>query len=404
MSLKPQPYLVKVNTSDGGEPRFFDTLNGRWVATTSTDEVATFEAALQQAHMQHLARHFRNDHLQLILLPTEDCNFRCVYCYEDFQLGRMRPEVQQGVRRLVQGRAPGLKTLEIGWFGGEPLTAYDIVLDLTRYFAHVAKEHDLLLLQHMTTNGYLLTPERFVELHGLGLRNYQVTLDGNEEEHDKKRIGKEGFRTFETIWNNLESMRNSRLDYAVTLRVNLDQENLASMPEFIARLAAAFAGDRRFRLHLHRVGRWGGANDARLKILDDERKLLRLYRLARESGLRLALDMRPGGMVCYAALPYSFVVRADGRINKCTVALEEDENQVGRILPDGSLLLNQARLRPWILGGSLTDAVCRTCAIRPLCEGNACPWVRIRDGKRSCPPLRGQAQAYLELQAWDAPV
>ena len=26
--------------------------------------------------------------LHLILLPTEQCNFRCKYCYEDFQHGR----------------------------------------------------------------------------------------------------------------------------------------------------------------------------------------------------------------------------------------------------------------------------------------------------------------------------
>lgn len=26
----------------------------------------------------------RNDVLHLILLPTEQCNFRCTYCYEDF--------------------------------------------------------------------------------------------------------------------------------------------------------------------------------------------------------------------------------------------------------------------------------------------------------------------------------
>ncbi|WP_456412832.1 radical SAM protein [Oceanithermus profundus] len=399
MSAKPQPYLIKVKNSDGGDPRFFDTLKGRWVVSPSTDEVATFEAALQKARLQHLARHFRNDHLQLILLPTEDCNFRCIYCYEDFQLGRMRPEVQQGIRRLVRKRAPGLKALEIGWFGGEPLTAYDVVLDLTRYFVRTAKEHDVLLLQHMTTNGYLLTPDRFEELHGLGLRNYQVTLDGSEEEHDRKRIGKGGFRTFGVIWNNLEFMKDSRFDYVVTIRVNIDRENLTHMPAFIERLASTFGSDRRFRLHLHKVGRWGGANDASLETIDDEQALLRLYRLARDAGVQLDLDMKPGGKVCYAALPYSFVVRADGRINKCTVALEEAENQVGRILADGSLLLNSERLRPWILDGSLADPVCQTCAIRPLCEGNACPWVRIRDGKRPCPPLRGQVQAYLELQA-----
>ena len=402
MSTRPQPYLIKVKDTNSDKQRFFDTLKGRWVTTIDADEVATFEVALHQARMRQLAHHFRNDHLQLILFPTEECNFRCVYCYENFQLGRMHPDVQQGVRRLVQKRAPGLKTLEIGWFGGEPLTAYDIVLDLTLYFKQIAKQHDVLLLQHMTTNGYLLTPDRFVELHELGLRNYQITLDGDEKEHDRKRIGKEGFRTFEAIWNNLMLMKNSHLDFVVTIRVNIDQENLTGIPEFIERLAATFAGDRRFRLHLHKVGRWGGASDASLKIFDDERTLLRLYRLARDANLQLDLDMKPGSKVCYAALPYSFVVRADGRINKCTVALSEAENQVGRLLADGSLLLNNERLRPWILDGSLTDPVCQTCAIRPLCEGNACPWVRIRDGRRPCPPLRGREQAYLELQTSDA--
>ena len=33
--------------------------------------------------------------LHLILLPTEACNFRCTYCYEDFRLGRMEPVVEQ---------------------------------------------------------------------------------------------------------------------------------------------------------------------------------------------------------------------------------------------------------------------------------------------------------------------
>ena len=32
---------------------------------------------------------------ELILLPTEKCNFRCTYCYEDFELGKMSEETQR---------------------------------------------------------------------------------------------------------------------------------------------------------------------------------------------------------------------------------------------------------------------------------------------------------------------
>ena len=35
--------------------------------------------------------------LHLILMPTEACNFRCTYCYEDFKLKRMAPAVLRGV-------------------------------------------------------------------------------------------------------------------------------------------------------------------------------------------------------------------------------------------------------------------------------------------------------------------
>ena len=69
---------------------------------------------------EQLAASVRADRLQLILLPTEQCNFRCTYCYEDFAIGRMTPEVVSGVKNLIDRRADGLSHLQLSWFGGEP--------------------------------------------------------------------------------------------------------------------------------------------------------------------------------------------------------------------------------------------------------------------------------------------
>jgi len=72
----------------------------------------------------------RDDVLNLTILPTEQCNFRCFYCYESFKLGKMSKETSDSILKLVQKRASTLKILTIGWFGGEPLMAKDIVLSL----------------------------------------------------------------------------------------------------------------------------------------------------------------------------------------------------------------------------------------------------------------------------------
>jgi uncharacterized protein len=55
------------------------------------------------------------DHLHLILMPTEKCNFRCIYCYEDFSIGRMGRPVIEGVKALIRRRLPSLSSIEINW-------------------------------------------------------------------------------------------------------------------------------------------------------------------------------------------------------------------------------------------------------------------------------------------------
>jgi uncharacterized protein len=52
-------------------------------------------------------QHYRQDMLELILLSSEDCNFRCQYCYEDFARGTMKPDVRENIKRLVQKKLPG---------------------------------------------------------------------------------------------------------------------------------------------------------------------------------------------------------------------------------------------------------------------------------------------------------
>lgn len=72
-----------------------------------------------------------NDALHLIILPTEACNFRCVYCYETFKYNRIKAGVIEGIKNLISIRIPDLKYLHISWFGGEPLLTLDVIENIS---------------------------------------------------------------------------------------------------------------------------------------------------------------------------------------------------------------------------------------------------------------------------------
>jgi uncharacterized protein len=335
---------------------------------------------------------WRTDALQFILLASEDCNFRCVYCYEKFERGTMSPEVRQGVRELTLKRAPYLKALSAEWFGGEPLYGWEALEELSPFFKDVAERHGLQHAQQMTTNGYLLTEERATKLLEWGCQSFQITVDGLAAEHDCKRVGRDGSPTHAVILENLRSLHARRdASFLVNVRVNYDRDNFPRLAPFLESLSEDFAGDDRFRLRFRAVGKWGGANDDNLNTCGTEqRPMLRSLQnkadelgLAREGGIR---DQAvPGSQVCYAARPYNFIVGATGKLMKCTIALYDmEENIVGQLHPDGTMELNEENMVRWVAPHFESDTMCQSCYVLPTCQGAQCPLHRIQSNRRTC--------------------
>lgn len=338
---------------------------------------------------------WRQDKLQFILLTSEDCNFRCVYCYEKFARGTMLPEVRQGLMALTLKRAPMLREMSVNWFGGEPLYGWEAIEELGPFFKDVADRHGLRYTQHMTTNGYLLTEERATKLLQWGMNAFQITVDGLPEEHNCKRVGRDGSPTYDTILDNLRSMRRRKDVFHIAIRVNFDQENFPRLGSFLESLSEDFAGDERFMMRFRPVGKWGGTNDDHLLTCGvEERDFYRLLsKKATEVGLKqeggIAQLARIGGSVCYAARPYNFIVGAHGDLMKCTVALyEQAANLVGKITPDGELNLKDENMVRWVNPAFETDTLCQHCHVLPVCQGANCPLTRITDNQRTCSSVK----------------
>jgi uncharacterized protein len=317
-------------------------------------------------------RAFDPGFLNLILFATEQCNFRCTYCYEDFEKGRMGEEVVEGVRRLIARRAEeDLHTLALSWFGGEPLLAKDLVIELTSFAAARLRAAGGRFSANATTNGYHLDVATARRLTEAGVTRFHISLDGPARCHDRTRVKATGAGTFDRIWRNLRALRESDLAFDVLLRIHATPANQDDLPGFVGELNRAFSGDSRFGAYFKRVGRLGGPNDGHMAVLGHgaARNLTAELTAALAPDLRSTPSAEPH--VCYASAANSMTIRADGVIGKCTVALQDERNHLGRIRPDGTVGVDQSKLRLWLRGFESLDEGELACPMHGLPEAIA---------------------------------
>lgn len=107
---------------------------------------------------------FSDSTLDLTILPTESCNFRCVYCYESASNQHLTKEGERAIVKFVQQNVRKYRHVRLAWFGGEPLVRKDQVLRITKAINDICKSNGVLFSARMTTNAYELDIDTFNEL------------------------------------------------------------------------------------------------------------------------------------------------------------------------------------------------------------------------------------------------
>jgi uncharacterized protein len=288
--------------------------------------------------------------LHLIILPTEKCNFRCFYCYEDFKIGRMSSTIVQSVKELLNRRASTLKQLEISWFGGEPLLAKDIVLEISNHAHFLSSKHNFTFESNITTNGFFVDDQTLNDLFSAKVRHFQISLDGDKEEHNKTRTLANGSGSFDRIWSNLLGIKFSQLEVKILLRVHFGLSEYKKIVPLIQKINDSFASDKRFEVFFKSIEKLGSQNDKLLPTLSsiEKEKIKTHLKGILKGTVEVSFDKEP--YVCYASKPNSLVIRANGQLSKCTVAFNDDINDVGRIDKNGCLKINQENLKKWAIG------------------------------------------------------
>lgn len=293
-------------------------------------------------------------HFGLTVSPTEQCNFRCTYCYEDFELERMSEEVYGALCRLVTRTIPTLRSFGLAWFGGEPLLEWQRMGEFTALCRALAKEHGVAMPPATTpSNAWSLTPERLAYLVEAGVGEFMVSLDGQKEVHDKTRRLISGRGTFERVYRNLLAARDApiALPFRIIVRLHLHEENLLSQEALAQQLHTDFGADPRFVVHPITLGDFGGPTIHTMRLVSEQDSSATSARIRRLFGGDKALDLGDEGYtVCYAAKPNHILVRPNGRLAKCTSALGRGDNDVGVLKPDGTLEIDPDKALAWSFG------------------------------------------------------
>ncbi len=327
--------------------------------------------------------------LHLCILPTEQCNLRCSYCYEDYKNGEMSAATQKALILWLKRNLKKYTSLHVEWFGGEPLVAKEVIFSMSKQMIELCRQARKPFTASIVTNGTLLDLEVFKKLLECHVTGYQVTIDGVKETHDKLKIHADGSGSYDKIMENLSAIKDNvhSMHFKFSIRTNVTKEVIEKMPEHLKQLEKLGCGDKRFTFYFRPVGQWTES-----KELAIEKSLVKEFSALYESviGVKAKLDYSIYGnmlenQICFAARKNQFVIRSNGKVCKCTMLLDREENFIGDLQEDGTMIIDNEKLQRWIFTENCTMPECKECNMKPSCFGLNCPAKRnILRAKNYC--------------------
>lgn len=313
--------------------------------------------------------------LRLVLLPNEECNFSCTFCYEKFNKVCMDDGILKKLILYLRKNITKYSSLDIDWFGGEPLLSKNFIYKFSEQAIDLCKLAKIPYVASITTNGYLLDDETISRLLKCGVRNFHVTLCGDESEHDEIRYLSNGGKTFSRIIQNLQKFKSlTTHSFKVVIRINVTNRTLKNLHVFIDKLYDLFGDDSRFTFYYRPVGDWGGE---KVKAMSEDINIdhKRLFNSVFSAKKMLNYDIYYTMLVsniCASAKRNNYVIRANGDINKCTESLYSSYNKIGFLDNNGNMNIDTELLGKWLFSHKKADE-CGLCTKYTVCKNNKCP-------------------------------
>lgn len=311
----------------------------------------------------------------LFINPTLGCNLDCWYCYEDHKsFTKMSPEMIDRVMKHLDQKytSDPFKYLQIGFFGGEPLLYFDVVKELLSKIKQFTDSRQVQLRVHFTTNGVLINESRFLFLKDFH-PYFQISLDGNKENHDKSRVPKTKQPTYDKILKNIEYLSwKEEVDH-ICVRINYTDQTINGLLEILDDMNKC----NRNKIHFDLQRVW----QTNAKSID-KKLVFGFVREAQKKGFRTEyLPLYYNYESCYADKYNEAVINYDGNVFKCTARDFVPENAEGVLQEDGTIQWNQEKVNRRM--NTKIQDTCLDCKLLPSCN-KICTQNLIEKGNSGC--------------------
>lgn len=211
--------------------------------------------------------------------------------------------------------------LKLSFFGGEPFLRPLIIKRIIKEANVFCKKNNIKLLLDFTTNGTLCGSSMISFLRNY-VCSFQITLDGNKEQHNKIKFTKsKNTDTFSLTIKNIHNIEKEIKNSYVAVRINFDKYTLENFEDILSSLKDL---DRlKTKIILKRI--WQVNSNEISKSLISQ-CLTKLFEN------KFVVDYYSQGGICFADRLNQALINYDGKVFKCTTISDfGDDNSLGEL-------------------------------------------------------------------------
>jgi uncharacterized protein len=307
---------------------------------------------------------YDNSTYRLTINPTLDCNFSCWYCYEEHDSKRMRKKsikiIESFVLNIVSQK--GVKIFNLDWFGGEPLLYFrELVYEISKKIKEICLNNNVAFYNSITTNGYNISEMDLKLYNEIKLNNFQITIDGHKQIHDKIRRDKSGKPSYDKIMKNINLLADNVDNCKIVLRINYTTKTLRK----IENVVGSIDNKNRKNITISFQQVWQDKDKNQLDVAYSIKKHFKDHNYKVDEPQYYNDEY----VVCYADRFNQVVINYNLDVYKCTARDFNNYIPDGKLLDNGNIKWNDTLYNKRFVKSTFENQECMNCKFLPLCFG-----------------------------------